>query len=172
MAYKQWKFISQNSEAGKSKIKAWYLARTQFLVHILPSFCCPHRWKRQGSSGVSLVRPLIPFLKAPLSRLNYFPKLPSPKTITLGVMGVCWSSVVSDSVRSLWTVARQAPLPMEFSKQEFWSGMPFLSPGDLPDPGIELASPASPALTDGFFTTEPLGKPIIHSLCCSLLFSH
>ena len=41
-----------------------------------------------------------------------------------------------------WTVARQIPLSMEFSRQEYWSGLPFPSPGDLPDPGIEPRSPA------------------------------
>ena len=41
-----------------------------------------------------------------------------------------------------WTVARQAPLSMEFSRQDYWSGLPFPSPGDLPDPGIEPGSPA------------------------------
>ena len=49
------------------------------------------------------------------------------------------------------TVALQAPLSMEFSRQEHWSGSPFLPPGDLLDPGIE---PKSPALTGGFFATE------------------
>ena len=44
-----------------------------------------------------------------------------------------------------------------FPRQEYWSGLPFPSPGDLPDPGIE---PISPALAGGFFTTEPPGKPI------------
>ena len=53
-----------------------------------------------------------------------------------------------------WTVACQAPLSMEFSRQEYWSGFPFPSPGDLPDPGIKLASLASSALTGGFFTTS------------------
>ena len=53
-----------------------------------------------------------------------------------------------------WTVACQAPLPMEFSRQEHWSGLPFPSPGDLPDPGIESASLASPTLACGFFTTS------------------
>ena len=52
-----------------------------------------------------------------------------------------------------WTVARQAPLSMGFSRQEYWSGLP-CPPGDLPDPGIEPASPASPALAGGFFTTS------------------
>ena len=58
---------------------------------------------------------------------------------------------------TLWTVALQAPLPMGFPRQEHWSGSPFLSPGDLPHPGIE---PMSPVLAGGFTTTEPLGKPI------------
>ena len=54
------------------------------------------------------------------------------------------------------TVARQAPLSMGFSKKGYWRGLPFPSPGDLPDPEIK---PVSPALAGGFFTTEPLGKP-------------
>ena len=41
-----------------------------------------------------------------------------------------------------WTVARQAPLSIEFSRQEYWSGLPFPSPGDLPDPGVKPPSPA------------------------------
>ena len=55
-----------------------------------------------------------------------------------------------------WTVARQAPLSMEFSRQEYWSGLSFPSLGDVPDPGIK---PTSPALAGGFFTTEPQEKP-------------
>ena len=60
---------------------------------------------------------------------------------------------------TLWTVACQAPLSMGFSKQEYWNGLPFPSPGDLPEPRFELVSPVSPALTDRFFTVEPPGKP-------------
>ena len=55
-----------------------------------------------------------------------------------------------------WTVARQAPPSMGFSRQEYWSGFPFPSPGDLPDPGIE---PRSPALQADALTSEPPGKP-------------
>ena len=51
-----------------------------------------------------------------------------------------------------WTVAYQAPLPMGFSRQEYWMGLPFPSPGDLPDPGIELVSLVSPGLAGRFFT--------------------
>ena len=54
------------------------------------------------------------------------------------------------------TVAYQAPLSMGFPKQEYWSGLPFPSPRDLPDPGIK---PMSPALAGGFFTTELPRKP-------------
>ena len=55
-------------------------------------------------------------------------------------------------------IARQAPQSMRFPRQDYWSGLPFPSP-DLPDPGIEPVSPASPALARGFFTTEPPWKP-------------
>ena len=63
--------------------------------------------------------------------------------------------VTSDSVTS-WTIARQDPLSMGFSRQEYWSGLPFPSPRDPPNPGIK---PPSPALAGGFFTAEPPGKP-------------
>ena len=68
---------------------------------------------------------------------------------------VCVCSVVPDSATP-WTVAHQLPLSMGFPKQEYWSGLPFPSLGDLPDPGIE---PRSLALVGRFFTTEPPGKP-------------
>ena len=64
---------------------------------------------------------------------------------------------------TLWTVARQAPLSMEFPRQESWSGLPCLPPGDLPNPGIEPMFPASPALAGGFFTTV---IPVIVKLFC------
>ena len=51
----------------------------------------------------------------------------------------------------LWTVAHQASLSIGFPSQEYWNGLPYPSPGDLPDPGIE---PMSPALAGGFFTTS------------------
>ena len=51
------------------------------------------------------------------------------------------------------TIAHEAPLSMEFSRQESWSGLPFSPPGDLPDPGIKPGSLMSPVLAGGFFTT-------------------
>ena len=62
-----------------------------------------------------------------------------------------------------WTVARQAPLSMGFSRQEYWGRLPFPSPGDLSDSETE---PASPALASGVFTSKSLGKPlfrVVHS---------
>ena len=67
-------------------------------------------------------------------------------------------SVMSDSVNP-GTVAHQAPLSMGFSRQQYWSGLPCPSPGDLPDPGIKPASLAPPALAGGLFSTEAPGKP-------------
>ena len=57
-----------------------------------------------------------------------------------------------------WTVAYQAPPSMGFPKQEYWSGLPFPSPGDLSDPGIE---PGSPSFQADALTSEPPGKPTL-----------
>ena len=63
-----------------------------------------------------------------------------------------------------WTIAYQAPPSMEFSRQEYWSGLPFPSPGDLPDPGIE---PESPALQADALLSEPPGNPSLLGTLCS-----
>ena len=57
-----------------------------------------------------------------------------------------------------WTVAHQALLSREFPRQEYWSGLPFPSPGDLPGPGIKPMSPVSPALQADSLPTEPAGE--------------
>ena len=67
-------------------------------------------------------------------------------------------------IATLWTIARQIPQSMGFSRQEYWTGLPCLPPGDLPDPGIEPESLTSPVLADRFFTTEPSGKPIDNNI--------
>ena len=58
---------------------------------------------------------------------------------------------------NLWTVVHQAPLSMGFPRQEYWSGLPFPSLGDLPNPGIKPASPVSPALQADSLPAEPWG---------------
>ena len=60
-----------------------------------------------------------------------------------------------------WTAAHQAPLSKGFPRQEYWSGLPFPMPGDLPVPGIKSVSLGSPTLADRFFTTSPSGKPLL-----------
>ena len=64
-----------------------------------------------------------------------------------------------DSLQPVLFVACQAPLSMEFSRQKYWSGLPFPNPGDLPETGINLVFLVSPALGGGFFTTELPGNP-------------
>ena len=68
-----------------------------------------------------------------------------------------------------WTVAYQAPQSTEFSRQEYWSGLPFPSPGDLPIPGIE---PGSPTLQADALPSEPPGKPKRHEYTVNLIFAN
>ena len=86
------------------------------------------------------------------------------------------SSVVKVKVKLLshvrlfvtpWTVAYQASPSMGFSRQEYWSGLPFPSPVDLPDPGIK---PGSPALQADTLPTEPPGKPLAHMILSVLIY--
>ena len=75
--------------------------------------------------------------------------------------GVEWSVKSLSHVQLFmtpWTTAHQAPLPMEFSRQECWSGLPFPPPGNLPKPGIE---PRSPALQADVLPSEPPGKRML-----------
>ena len=68
---------------------------------------------------------------------------------------------------TIWTVARQAPLSMGIFRQEYWSGLPFPAPGDLPEPGIKPTALVSPVSAGGFSTTEPSGQP--HKIAISSL---
>ena len=77
----------------------------------------------------------------------------SPISIYIFLSSTFMVSCVSFSATS-WTIACQAPLSMELSRQQYWSGLPFPSPGDLLNPGIEPVFPASPAFAGGFFTAS------------------
>ena len=78
-----------------------------------------------------------------------------------GILGSVWLSSVAQSCPTLcptpWTAAHQAPLSMGFSRQEYWNGLLFPSPGDLPDPGIK---PGFPALYADSLLFEPPGKSV------------
>ena len=84
-------------------------------------------------------------------------------------LGLMWlrCSIMSNSLWPPWTLAHKAPLSMGFFQQEYWSGLPFLSPGDLPDPGIGPMSLMSPVTAGRFFTTsttwEALGPTRLRS---------
>ena len=91
------------------------------------------------------------------------------------VIHCCLVTKSSDSFRTPWTVASQTPLSITFPRQEFWSELPFPSPGDLPDPGIK---PVSPTVAGRFFITEPSEKTILNTYfslnsfsCLGLAFS-
>ena len=91
------------------------------------------------------------------SQRKYFLITDHIKDLYLEYLKVKWShSVLSDSLPTPWTVAYKAPLSMEFSRQEYWRGLPFPSPGDLLEPGIE---PGSLALQADALPSEPPGKP-------------
>ena len=75
---------------------------------------------------------------------------------------MCSVAQLGPTLWTLWTIACQAPLSMDSSRQECQSGLPFTSPGDRPNPEIEPMALVSPALAGGSFTAEPPGKPLSH----------
>ena len=83
------------------------------------------------------------------------------------ILLLLFSRLVVSGFATPCTVARQAPLPMGFPRQEIWSELPFPIPEDLPDPGIEGIEPMSPALAGRLSTTEPPGELPYYSLCGS-----
>ena len=83
------------------------------------------------------------------------------------VVVVVWFLSRIQLFASPWTAVCQSPLSIGFPRQEYWSGLPFPSPGNLPDPGIK---PVSSSLQEDFFTTEPLGKPTHSRLAIQYLF--
>ena len=87
------------------------------------------------------------------------PALPQTPGIYSSGGGVC-SVVQGLTLCNPWIITCQAPLSMELSRQEYWSGLPFPPPDDLPNPGMKPASPESPILAGVLFTAEPPGKPL------------
>ena len=126
-----------------SKIRPNYLCMWLFLVKQFFVFCC----FRRGLSRCKCWSTRSKGLQAPVC-LSIMPQLKS----------VYQSLSRVQLLETSWTVARQVPLSMEFSRPEYWSGLPFPSPGDLPDPGIK---PRSPALQADSLPSEPPGKPQI-----------
>ena len=84
-----------------------------------------------------------------------------PLNVPFTQLVVCQSLSRVWQLAALWTVARQAPLSMGFSRQGYWSGLPFPPPEDLPNPGSEPASPVSPASQVDSLPSEPKNMPFI-----------
>ena len=76
-------------------------------------------------------------------------------TLEEKVQRIIFACSVASNSATQWSVACRAPLSMEFSRQEYWRGLPSPTPGDLTNPGIDLTSLASPALAGRFFTSVP-----------------
>ena len=97
-----------------------------------------------------------------------------------GKIGSCLYTVLCRLSRSshvgvfatLRTAARQAPLCLGFSRQEYWSGLPCPPPGDLPDPGIEPTCLVSPSLAGGLFTTSPMWQALAPMQCTEFMQWH
>ena len=157
----EWVAIAfSNAWKWKVKVKSlscvWFLATPCTAAYQAPpsmGFSMQEYW-----SGVGVTGPI--FNSQSLS-------LPTCVKVKVKSLSRVWLSA------GLWTVAHQAPLSMGFSRQEYWSGLPFPSPGDLPHPGIE---PRSPTLQADALTSAPPGKPCIVSSkslhLSEILFSH
>ena len=98
------------------------------------------------------------------TRLQHFYKKSSSHVVQLHVLS-CFSGI--QLFLTPWTLAHQAPLPMEFSRQEYWSGLLFHSPENLPNPGTK---PTSPALAGRFFITSTTWKALISCKHVLLIF--
>ena len=96
----------------------------------------------------------------------------TPLPVKIGKLCVHSVAQLYPTLRTPWTVAHQAPLSMGFSRQEYWSALPFPLPRDLLDLGIEPMSLESPALAGGFFTTVPPGMLRLWLPTCIYVFMY
>ena len=130
------------------------------VAHLCPIFATPWTATHQASLSITNSWSLLKLMSIesvmPSNHLILFhPLLLLPSSFPSIKVKVKSLRVVSDSATP-WTVAYQACPSMRFSRQEYWIGLPFPSPGDLPNPGIE---PGSPTLEADALTSEPPGKP-------------
>ena len=110
-----------------------------------------------NSNILSLTVSFFPL--SPSSVVSTEPVSPFHNTALLPYCRRCWVAVMFNSFVTPWTVARRAPLSMEFSRQEYWNGLPFPAPGDRPNPGIKSTSP-SLLLANRFFYGWAAGEAL------------
>ena len=101
----------------------------------------------------------LPQTNAPALELTYLIHIQSPADLHFRT-GDGLVTKLCQTLVTPWMAAHQDPLSMRLSWQKYWSGLPFPSPGDIANPGIKPKSPCISRIADGFFTTEPQGKPI------------
>ena len=99
-------------------------------------------------------------MSCPLTLIPFTSRTSMPSQLLAYFVCVCVFSHVQ-LFATPWTVAHQVPLSMGFSRQEYWSGLPFPTPGDLPDPGMEPTSLVSPALAGDSLPLHHLGGPYL-----------
>ena len=128
------------------------------------SFRCKNALFINGEITLNLQNPA----SKPLPGSLLGPLLPRHSRLILPLISEAFMCVLSRSAASeslQWTATRQAPLSMGFSRQEYWSGLPCPSPGNLPNPGIELRSPTLPVDS---LPSEPPGKPKNLHICLQI----
>ena len=151
----EWAAISfSNAWKWKVKVKSlsrvWLPATPWTAAHQAPLSMGPSR--REHWSGVpvmahfSIIYNILLFI---------FTRIYKRACVSAKLLQYVWLCVTR------WTVAHQAPLSMGFSRQEYWSGLPCIPPGNFPDPGIEPKSLTSPALAGRFFTTRAPWKALV-----------
>ena len=130
-----WRYVCSSS----SQI-LWVYPKSILMLYF-KTFSCTIAWSLTSAFVMQEILECLPSEMLSVFKCMFFPYL-VPSRVQL--------------FATLWTVAHQAPLSMGFSRQGYWSGLPFPFPGDLPNPGIE---PRSPALQADALTSEPPGKP-------------
>ena len=154
-------FLHQNliywpslTDALEQSLRAIWCATSQATVLILPQVKLNSQLSRCTSFSVNK------------GKSDLSPCIQTVLVVHMLLLSCIWHFVTS------WTVTHQAPLFMELPRQEYRSGLPFSPPGNLPSPGTETASLASPELTGGFFTTAPPRKTHVSICLASLCAGH
>ena len=134
-------------------------SRSVGCIHPCLSRGCNYAWVLGTALCLHPFRPVVKAFEKPSSVASpWGPRHPSWVSLTLTIRA-CFSRV--QRFATSWTIACQAPLSMGFSRQECWRGLPFSSPGDLPNPGIPLASNPAHTSVNSPFMTHPSGTPAI-----------
>ena len=142
-------------------------------LHHLPEFAQTHvHWVGDAIQPSRSLLSTLFLLPSVFLSIRVSHTYTTPLPVKTGRLCVHSVAQLYPTLRTPWTVAHQAPLSMGFSRQEYWSALPFPPPGDLLDLRIEPMSLESPALAGGFFTTVPLGMLRLWVPTCIYVFMY